>query len=91
MRRRQPDPRIRKHELASWTHGGKRFVVNLRPGVPRNACVEEFREGSLRCWASRTWLDDDATEFVRANSTQTENNSFVWNEGVRVRESRRGG
>ena len=93
MRRRQPDNRIHRHELGSFTPtvGGRRFVVNLRPGVPRNACIEEFREGSLRCWASHTWLDDKSADFVRANATYNpDNNSFVWNEGVKVQETRRG-
>lgn len=89
MRRRQPDSRIRKHELGSFTLGGKRFVVNLRPGVPRNACIEEF-DGSLRCWASHKWLDDRAAEFVLKNATPTDNNAFIWNKGVRVKETRRG-
>ena len=91
MRKRQPDTRIHKHELGSFTHRGKRFVVNLRPGVPRNACIEEFRKGGLRCWASHTWLDDKAADFVRTNATfNLDKNSFVWKNGVRVRETRRG-
>ena len=93
MRRRQPDNRIHKHELGSFTPkvGGKRFVVNLRQGVPRNALVEEFRNGALRCWASHTWLDNSAADYVRSNATfSSKNNSFIWNEGVRVRETRRG-
>lgn len=89
MRRRQPDNRIRKYELGSFTMNGKRFVVNLRPGVPRNACIEQFGD-ALRCWASHRWLDDEAADFVRENSVQTENNAFVWKEGVRVKEVRRG-
>ncbi|MBD3426386.1 MAG: hypothetical protein GF409_04035 [Candidatus Omnitrophica bacterium] len=89
MRRRQPDPRIKRDELGSFTMNGKRFVVNLRPGVPRNACIEEFR-GDLRCWASHTWLTDEAAAFVRNNATQTENNAFVWLDKVRVREVHRG-
>ncbi len=91
--RRQPDNRIHKHELGSFTPGGvgRRFVVNLRQGVPRNACVEEFRDGTLRCWASHTWLDDDAADYVRDNASfDAEKNSFTWNEGVKVRETRRG-
>jgi hypothetical protein len=93
MRRRQPDNRIHKHELGSFTPkpGKTRFVVNLRPGVPRNACVEEFREGALRCWASHTWLDETAAEYVRNNATfNVDQNSFVWNAGVKVQETRRG-
>ncbi len=85
----QPDGRIHKFELGSFTCGGRRFVVNLRRGVPRNACVEQFR-GKLRCWASRTWLDDHAARYVRANSTTTDNNAFVWNEGVEVKETWKG-
>lgn len=81
----QPDSRIRKYELGSFTLEGKKFVVNLRPGVPRNACIEEF-DGGLRCWASHTWLDNDAAAFVRENSVPTKNNAFVWKPGVRVRE-----
>lgn len=91
MRRRQPDNRVHKHELGSFTIHGKRFVVNLRPGVPRNACIEEFRNGGLRCWASHNWLDDRAAAFVRENAAfNAEQNHFVWNEGVKVRETRRG-
>lgn len=91
MRQRQPDYRIHKHELGSFTCRGTKFVVNLRPGVPRNACIEKFRDGTLRCWASHTHLDDEAAEFVRENSTfRSEQNSFVWNEGVKVRETQRG-
>ena len=90
-RRRQPDNRIHKHELGSFTLNGKRFVVNLKPGVPRNACIEEFRNGALRCWASYQWLDDEAAEYVSANATyNAENNHFVWNDGVKVRETKRG-
>lgn len=90
-KRRQPDHRIHKYELGSFTMNGKRFVVNLRPGVPRNACIEEFRNGGLRCWASHNWLDDEAAEFVRANATfNQESNHFVWNDGVKVRETKRG-
>lgn len=81
----QPDERIKRHELGSFTLGGKKFVVNLRPGVPRNACIEEFR-GALRCWASHTWLNDEAAAFVRENAVLTEQNAFVWKPGVRVRE-----
>lgn len=91
MRQRQPDHRIHKHELGSFTSGTTKFVVNLRPGVPRNACIEEFRDGTLRCWASHTWLDDEAATFVRDNSTfRPEQNSFVWNAGMKVRETQRG-
>ena len=91
QRQRQPDHRIRTHELGSFTSGGTKFVVNLRPGVPRNACIEEFRDGTLRCWASHTWLDDKAADFVRENATyREEQNSFVWNDGVKVRETQRG-
>ena len=86
----QPDSRVHKNALASFTVAGTRFVVNGRPGVPRNACVEEF-DGSLRCWASKAWLDDAAANFVRANATfRPENNCFVWNDGVRVWEVRKG-
>lgn len=84
---RQPDNRIHKHELGSFTCNGQRFVVNLRRGVPRNACVEEFR-GKLRCWASRTWLDGQAARFVRQNAEFLEgNNAFVWKDGVSVKET----
>ncbi len=90
MSRKQFDNRIHKHELGSFTSGTKRFVVNLRQNVPFNACIEEFRNGSLRCWASHNFLDDRAAAFVRANSSATDHNAFVWNEGVTVRETRRG-
>jgi hypothetical protein len=85
----QPDPRIHKNDLASFTSNGKRFVVNGSPGVPRNACIEEVG-GRLRCWASHVWLDDAAAAFVRANAAPTENDSFVWNDGVKVWEVRKG-
>lgn len=87
--RRQPDHRIHMRDLGVLDLNGKRFVINLRPGVPFNACIEEFK-GSLRCWASHNWLDDEAAAFVRNNATPTDNNAFVWNEGVRVKETRRG-
>ena len=93
MRTRQPDSRIHKDELGSFTPGNKnsRFVVNLRQGAPRNACIEESRDGPLRCWATHTWLDDEAAEFVRANATFNESqNSFSWNDGIRVQETQRG-
>ncbi len=91
MRQRQPDSRIHKHELGLLNLDGQRFVVNLRRGVPFNSCVEKFRNGSLRCWASHNYLDDEAADFVRENSTfNPDTNSFVWNEGVKVRERRRG-
>jgi hypothetical protein len=92
MRRRQPDNRIHRWELGSWTPvgGTKRFVVNLRRGVPYNACVETFRNGALRCWASHNWLDNEAAAFVRDNATQTDKGAFVWDEGVKVSETRRG-
>jgi len=89
MRRRQPDRRIRVRDLGSFTINGKRYVVNLRPGVPRNACIEEY-DGGLRCWASRTWLDDEAAAFVRDNSEPASHNKFIWNKGIRVREVRKG-
>jgi hypothetical protein len=91
--RRQRDDRIHKRDLGSFTpdKGDVRFVINLRPGVPKNACIEQFRDGTLRCWASHTWLDDDAAEFVRDNTTfDSDRNSFTWNEGVKVQETRRG-
>jgi hypothetical protein len=68
---------------------GKRFVVNTRPGLPRNACVEE-EGGQLRCWASRSPLTAEAESFVRDNASPTGHGTFVWNEGVRVREVRKG-
>ena len=85
----QPDRRIKRHELGSFTRNGKRFVVNIQPGVPRNACIEEF-DGYLRCWACYEPLDDDAAQFVRENATFTDNNAFVWNDGVEVPETQRG-
>lgn len=90
MRRYQFNDRIRRHELGSFTVNGKRFVVNLRPGVPRNACIEESRNGSLRCWASHKLLDREAVQFIRENAVWTENNAFVWKDGIKVRETKRG-
>lgn len=86
----QPDPRIGKRDLGAWFHDGKRYVVNARPGVPRNACVEQF-DSALRCWASHQWLDDEAANYVRANATYSpEQNAFLWKVGVRVPEIRKG-
>ena len=87
----QPDQRIHKFELGSFTNNGKRFVVNLRPGVPRNACIERINENSLRCWASHTFLDHKAAKFVEEHAVfNPERNHFTWKEGVKVRETRRG-
>jgi len=84
--------KIHKHELGSFSINGKRFVVNMQPGVPRNACIEETVDGNLRCWASHTGLDRRAADFVRANATfNPARNHFTWNDGVRVRETYRGG
>ena len=86
----QPDPRIRKENLGAFFIKGKRYVVNANPGVPRNACVEEF-DGALRCWASHQWLDDSAADFIRQNATYLpDNNAFIWKVGVRVPEVRKG-
>ncbi len=83
VRNRQPDERIHPGNLGMMIMGDKRFVVNLRPGVPFNACVEEFRNGGLRCWASYAWLNDRAAGLVKRHATKTEKGAFTWNEGVR--------
>jgi len=93
MYQRQPDDRIHVKNLGSFTPDGKgkRFVINLKQGVPRNACIEKDRDGVLRCWASHSWLDEEAAAYVRENATfNPEGNSFCWNEGVRVQETRKG-
>lgn len=80
--RRQPDDRIHPDNLGMMILDGKRFVVNLRPGVPFNACIEQY-DGSLRCWASHNWLDNRAAGVVDGHATQTEGNAFVWKENIR--------
>jgi len=82
MRRRQPDNRIHPENLGMMILGDKRFVINLRPGVPFNACIEEF-DGSLRCWASHNWLDNRAAMVVDGYATKTEGGSFTWNNNVK--------
>ncbi len=82
MRRRQPDNRIHPENLGMMFLNGKRFVINLRPGVPFNACIEEF-DGSLRCWASHNWLDQRAATVVDGYATPGESGSFLWNDDVK--------
>lgn len=82
MYQRQPDNRIRLGDLGMMILNGKRFVVNLRPGVPFNACIEEF-DGNLRCWASHEWLDTRAAMIVDRLATKTKTGTFVWNDDVR--------
>jgi hypothetical protein len=81
MQRRQPDERVNPTNLGMMTLNGNRFVINLRPGVPWNACVEEFRN-KLRCWASHAWLDQEAADVVDEYATKTENGNFVWNDNI---------
>ena len=84
------DNRIQKRDLGSFTVKGTRLVVNLQPGVPRNACIEEV-DGVLRCWASREPLDQEAADYVRENAIyRPENNTFVWKDGVMAWEVRKG-
>ena len=83
MRKRQPDNRIKRENLGVAIMSGKRFVVNTRPGVPFNACVEEDA-GVLRCWASHRWLDDDASEVVEKHATKTETGAFLWDDKVKL-------
>ena len=83
MRRRQPDDRIHPGNLGMMIMGNTRFVVNLRPGVPFNACIEEFRDGALRCWASHAFLNDRAAGIVDKHATQTAKDAFVWNDEVK--------
>lgn len=85
----QPDNRIHKYELGAFTKNGKRFVVNLRPGVPYNAVIEEHDGGTLRCWASHRFLDEEAASFVKNNATKTDKNAFIWKKGMRPKEKRR--
>ena len=82
MRRRQPDNRIHPDNLGMMILNDQRFVINLRPGVPFNACVEEFA-GGLRCWASHNWLDNRAAAVVDGFATATEGGSFVWKDEVK--------
>ena len=81
MRKRQPDNRIHFENLGMVTLGGKRFVVNLGPGVPFNACIENFK-GSLRCWASHRWLDSRAADLVDHFATETDGNAYIWRDEV---------
>ena len=83
MRRRQPDDRIHPENLGMVAMNGKRFVINLRYGVPFNACIEEF-DGSLRCWASYNWLDRRAAMLVDGCATKTNSGAFVWNDNIRL-------
>jgi hypothetical protein len=71
----QPDRRIRRHELRQWSFGDKRYIVNGRRGVPRNATIEEF-DGALRCSSSHAWLDDEAAEYVRTVAEKSKGNTF---------------
>jgi hypothetical protein len=82
MHRRQPDNRIHPENLGMVLINGKRFVVNLRPGVPFNACIEEF-DGALRCWASQNWLDRRASTIVDGFAEKTESGAFVWGDEVK--------
>ncbi len=82
MRRRQPDNRIHPENLGMVILNGKRFVINLQPGVPFNACIEEFKD-SLRCWASHSWLDNRATTMVDGHAAKSDNGSFTWNDDVK--------
>jgi len=61
---------------------GQRFVINLRPGVPFNACIEEV-DGCLRCWASYHPLTPEAADMVARHATQTETGAFTWNDEVK--------
>ena len=83
MQTRQPDERIGLKDLGMLVLDGKRFVVNLSPGVPFNACIEEVDE-SLRCWASHRWLDDEAALFVYAAAQKNDSGAFVWDEDVKA-------
>ena len=82
MRYRQPDRRIQPRDLGMMALNGQRFVINLRPGVPFNACIEEF-DGSLRCWASYKQLTQEAADLVARHATQTKSGAFLWNDDVR--------
>ena len=83
MKRRQPDNRIHPGNLGMMILNGRRFVINLRPGVPINACIEEDRNGSLHCWASHKWLDNRAATIVDGHATKTETGAFTWNDEVK--------
>jgi len=82
MYRRQPDNRVHPENLGMMILNGQRFVINLRPGVPFNACVEEF-DGSLRCWASHNWLDNRAAIVVDGYANKTESGAFIWKDEVK--------
>lgn len=74
----QPDRRIHRFELGSFVINGKNFVVNRRRGVPYNAVIE-MAGGSMRCWASREYLDDEASKYIREKAEYVpENNAFIW-------------
>ena len=82
MRYRQIDRRIQPHDLGMMVLNDQRFVVNLRPGVPFNACIEEF-DGYLRCWASYRVLTQAAADLVSQHAAQTKSGAFVWTDEVR--------
>lgn len=82
MRKRQPDNRIRPENLDMMVLKGKRFVINLRLGVPFNACIEDL-DSVLRCWASKDWLDERAALVVDSFATKTQRGSYLWNENVK--------
>lgn len=83
MRKRQPDNRIHPGNLGMVTLGNRRFVINLRSGVPFNACIEESSQGALRCWASHNWLDDRAATIVGRYANETPKGSFIWKDEVK--------
>lgn len=89
----QPDRRIKIRDLGVFSHNGQRFVINNRPGVPRNACIEEAN-GYLRCWASHEPLAPEAAEFIRRHADfDPKFNRFTWKDGfyLRLPDSRRRG
>ena len=86
MPKPQPDPRIRIEDLGVFSLGGRRFVLHDRRGCPRNAVVEQF-QGTLRCWACHTPLNQEAAEYVRGNAHpkdepqgEKDYDAFVWND-----------
>ncbi len=76
------DSRIHPRDLGMVTISGKRYVINLRPGVPFNACIEEHG-GALRCWASHNYLDRRATSIVEGFSTTSLDGAHVWDREVK--------
>lgn len=72
---------IEPEELGWTLIQGRPYVVNTRPGVPFNACIEEY-DGRLRCWASHAELTAEAARLVESFASPSPTGAFVWRETV---------